>query len=104
MHKKERYDILFLVKNMRLRNVKNKQEILDSSKLLIIDYESKKGKWNKEFNNNNPIFIEIGMGKGDFILNNALTYPDINFIGIEKFYMMMEVYYFNLIIKNKIFK
>ena len=70
---------------MRLRNVKNKEEILKGSKLLILDYESKKGLWNKEFNNNNPIYIEIGMGKGDFILQNAKMYPEINFIGIEKY-------------------
>ena len=70
---------------MRLRNVKNKQEILDSSKLLVLDYKKNKGKWSKVFNNSNPIYIEIGMGKGDFILENARTYPDINFIGIEKY-------------------
>jgi tRNA (guanine-N7-)-methyltransferase len=70
---------------MRLRNVKNKEEIMKNSSLLIVDYPSKKNHWNEEFNNNNPIYIEIGMGKGDFILGNALTYPDINFIGIEKY-------------------
>ncbi len=70
---------------MRLRNVKNKEEILNSSSLLILDYEKKKGKWKDEFKNDNPIYIEIGMGKGDFILENALRYPNINFIGIEKY-------------------
>ena len=70
---------------MRLRNVKNKEEILNNSKLLILNYENYKGKWNKLFNNNNPIYIEIGMGKGEFILENALKYSNINFIGIEKF-------------------
>lgn len=70
---------------MRLRNVKNKQDILSSSTLLIRNYKDVKGTWSKLFNNNNPIYIEIGMGKGDFILGNALSYPDINFIGIEKY-------------------
>ena len=70
---------------MRLRNVKNKEEILKNSSLLITDYENKKNKWQEEFQNNNPIYIEIGMGKGDFILENAKTYPNINFIGIEKY-------------------
>ncbi len=70
---------------MRLRNVKNKEEIMKSSKLLILDYEQKKGKWKNEFENNNPIYIEIGMGKGEFILNNASAYPNVNFIGIEKY-------------------
>lgn len=70
---------------MRLRNVKNKEEIMNSSNLLILDYEKYKGKWNEEFKNNNPIYIEIGMGKGIFMLENSLKYPNINFIGIEKY-------------------
>ena len=70
---------------MRLRNVKNKEEILERSILLIKDYNEYKGKWKELFDNNNPIYIEIGMGKGDFILENALTYPNINFVGIEKY-------------------
>lgn len=70
---------------MRLRNVKNKQEIMDKSKILIVNPKEYKGKWKNVFNNDNPIYIEIGMGKGDFIINNALNFKDINFIGIEKF-------------------
>lgn len=70
---------------MRLRNVKNKEEILNSSDKLIKDPKEYKSNWNKVFGNNNPIYIEIGMGKGDFIIQNALKYPNINFIGIEKF-------------------
>ncbi|MFA5408069.1 MAG: tRNA (guanosine(46)-N7)-methyltransferase TrmB, partial [Bacilli bacterium] len=41
--------------------------------------------WHEIFGNNNPIHIEIGMGKGHFIRENALRYPHINFIGIEKY-------------------
>ena len=70
---------------MRLRNVKNKDEILNSTDYLEINPNENKSKWNKVFNNNNPIHIEIGMGKGDFIIENALRYPNINFIGIEKY-------------------
>ncbi|MBQ9018879.1 MAG: tRNA (guanosine(46)-N7)-methyltransferase TrmB [Bacilli bacterium] len=70
---------------MRLRNVKNKKEIMDNSNYLVKHPEEYKGKWNKLFNNSNPIYIEIGMGKGKFIIDNALKYPDINFIGIEKY-------------------
>lgn len=70
---------------MRLRNVKNKQAIMDSSIYLITNPDNYKGKWNQYFNNNNPIHVEIGTGKGDFIIENAIKYPDINFIGIEKF-------------------
>ena len=70
---------------MRLRNVKNKKEIMDNSLYLVKDPTLYKGKWKKLFGNNNPIYIEIGMGKGKFIIDNALHYPDINFIGIEKY-------------------
>lgn len=70
---------------MRLKNVKGAKDIIESSSYLILNPEQYKGNYKKIFNNNNPIYIEIGMGKGDFIINNALKYPDINFIGIEKF-------------------
>ena len=70
---------------MRQRNVKNKKEIINNSKYIIINPTEYIGFWSKLFNNNNPIYIEIGMGKGDFILENAKRYPNINFIGIEKY-------------------
>ena len=70
---------------MRLRNVKNKEEILNASEYLIKCGEEHRGKWRELFGNDNPIYIEIGMGKGKFIIEHALKYPDINFIGIEKF-------------------
>ncbi len=70
---------------MRLRNVKNKEVILQNCNILISDYEQMKGNWHKEFANDNPIYVEIGMGKGDFIINNALENPNINYIGIEKY-------------------
>ena len=70
---------------MRLRNVKNKKEIMDNSSYLVKNPCDYKGKWNSLFNNSNPIYIEIGMGKGKFIIDNAIHYPNINFIGIEKY-------------------
>lgn len=69
---------------MRLRNLKNKENIIENSDYIIEDYKDYKGNFQKLFGNNNPIYIEIGMGKGKFIVNNALENPDINFIGIEK--------------------
>ena len=74
---------------MRLRNVKDKEEILNNCNYLIKNPEDYKDKWQKIFNNDNPIYIEIGMGKGKFILENALKYPNINYIGIEKFDSVM---------------
>ena len=70
---------------MRLRNVKNKEEILANSSYVILDGNKYYGKWCELFGNNNPIYIEIGMGKGKFIIENSLRYPNINFIGIEKY-------------------
>ncbi len=68
---------------MRLRNLKNKDELVSNCTYLINN--SLKNKWDEEFQNKNPIHLEIGMGKGDFIYNMALKYPNINFIGIEKY-------------------
>ena len=69
---------------MRLKHVKGAENIVENSNYVIKDYIDHKGKYNKLFNNNNPIYIEIGMGKGKFIKENALKYPNINFIGIER--------------------
>ena len=70
---------------MRLRNVKNKDSVLNNSDSFISDAFKYYGKWSELFGNNNPIYIEIGMGKGQFIINNALKNPNINYIGIEKY-------------------
>ncbi len=70
---------------MRLRNVKNKEEILAKSKFLLENPAEYKGKFKELFKNDNPIYIEIGMGKGKFIIEHAKKYPNINFIGIEKY-------------------
>lgn len=68
---------------MRLRNVKNKDVILDNSRYIVKDPVNYKGKWNSLFNSN-PIHVEIGSGKCGFLKGMALKYPDINFIGVEK--------------------
>lgn len=70
---------------MRLRNVKNAEDIINKSIYFINNPKEYKEKWNKVFNNNNPINIEIGMGKGDFIINMAINNPNNNYIGIEKY-------------------
>ena len=70
---------------MRLKNVKGANEIIEKGTYFISNPTNYKGNWASVFENNNPINIEIGMGKGDFIIENAIKYPNINFIGIEKF-------------------
>ncbi len=74
---------------MRIRNVKNKEEILDNCTFLLNNPKEYKGKFKELFNNDNPIYLEIGMGKGQFIYQNAKKYKDINFIGIERFDSIM---------------
>lgn len=71
---------------MRLRNVKNAKEIVNNSSFVISNPKEYKGKYNSEiFKNNNPIHLEIGMGKGNFIIDKAIKNPDINFIGVERY-------------------
>ena len=71
---------------MRLRNLKNNKEIIDNCPYLVKSPDEYKGKWHDNFvNSNNPIHLEIGMGKGKFIYEMAKNNPDINFIGMEKF-------------------
>ena len=69
---------------MRLRNIKDKDIILENSPLVINNNEIKPGNWNKYFKNNHPIHLEIGSGLCGFIIKMADKYKDINFIGIEK--------------------
>lgn len=69
---------------MRVRKKKNCDIRLEKSgSLWIKNPEEMKGKWHKEFENTNPIHIEIGSGKGKFICEMAQKYPDINFVAIE---------------------
>ena len=66
---------------MRIRFNKNALNNLKDSQYCYFNDSIKN---NIKFNNHNPIYLEIGCGKGDFILNNALNNPKINYIGLEK--------------------
>ncbi|MCI6914560.1 MAG: tRNA (guanosine(46)-N7)-methyltransferase TrmB [Lachnospiraceae bacterium] len=70
---------------MRLRNVPGAREEIAASKYVLLDDAKTKGKWNEIFDNDHPIQIEIGMGKGTFIMEMAQRHPEINFVGIEKY-------------------
>ena len=74
---------------MRLKNVKGANEIIVKGTYFVSDPYTFKGRWREVFENDNPIYIEIGMGKGDFIIENAKRYPNINFVGIEKYDSVM---------------
>lgn len=71
---------------MRLRKVKNALDKLSLNKNYYIENPVElKGKWNQVFGNDNPIHIEIGCGKGQFISKLASINPDINYVAIEKY-------------------
>lgn len=70
---------------MRLRNLKDKDIYIEECLYLIREPNVNKGRWKDNFGNKNPIHLEIGMGKGDYIYEMALKYPNINFVGIEKY-------------------
>ena len=70
---------------MRLRNIPRAGEIIRTHHTVIRQPELQRGCWSQVFGNSRPIRIEIGMGKGRFIMNMAKAHPEINFIGIERY-------------------
>ena len=70
---------------MRLRNIPRAEGTIQAHTAVIKRPEAQKGCWRQVFGNKNPVYIEIGMGKGRFILDMAKKYPDINFVGIERY-------------------
>lgn len=70
---------------MRLRHIKGAEEEIAESPYVVQDPQSLKGKWHEFFGNDNPIRIEVGMGKGKFIMELAQMNPDINYVGIERY-------------------
>lgn len=70
---------------MRLRNITGAKDAIENSHYVIHEVQEKKGKWKEVFGNENPVQIEVGMGKGRFIMDMAALYPEINFVGIEMY-------------------
>ncbi len=70
---------------MRLRNVKNASSKVESSAYIITNPKEYRGKFATLFKKNQPLSLEIGMGKGDFLIGMAERCPDVNFIGIERY-------------------
>lgn len=68
---------------MRYNVVKNANEIIESSSYLIKNPSNYKNKWKDLFGNNNPICLELGMGRGSFIIEMAKAHPNVNYIGLE---------------------
>ena len=70
---------------MRLRNIPRAEGVLQAHPIVIKEENNQKGKWNQIFGNDHPIYIEIGMGKGQFLLTLAAENPQINYVGIERY-------------------
>ena len=68
---------------MEYNVVKNASGILNSSKYYVSNPTKYKGKWSDYFGNKNPIHLELGTGRGEFIIQMAKKYPEYNFIGLE---------------------
>ena len=69
---------------MRVRNLKNKKDILNNSSYYLSNPEDYKDKWKSYFKNDNPIYLEIGCGKCSFIYEIAKRNPENNYVGMER--------------------
>ncbi|MDO4616029.1 MAG: tRNA (guanosine(46)-N7)-methyltransferase TrmB [Lachnospiraceae bacterium] len=70
---------------MRLRNIPGSREVIAESRFVINDPEQFRGQWGRVFGNTNPLHIEVGMGKGRFLMELAAKNPDVNYVGIEMY-------------------
>lgn len=70
---------------MRLRNITGSREVIEENEFVIHDPEKRRGQWKSVFGNDRPIRLEIGMGKGRFLMTLAAQHPEINYLGIEKY-------------------
>ena len=74
---------------MRLRQITGSEDYVAQSEYVVHEPEKNKGQWKQFFGNGHPIHVEIGMGEGQFIEQMALTHPEINYIGIERYDTVM---------------
>ena len=70
---------------MRLRNIRGSKDVIASCPFVVQEPESCRGRWAEIFGNENPIHIEVGMGKGRFLMDMAVLHPEINYVGIEMY-------------------
>ena len=70
---------------MRLRHIRGAEEAIETSPFVVQEPKEHRGHFCELFGNTNPIQIEVGMGKGKFIMELAQKHPETNFIGIERY-------------------
>ena len=69
----------------RLRNVPGARDVIAQSRFCVTEPKEFRGKWDTVFGSKNPIRVEIGMGKGKFLMRQAVLHPEINYVGIEMY-------------------
>ena len=70
---------------MRLRNIPRAEGVIHAHKTVINEPKEYRGRWQQVFENDHPVHIEIGMGKGQFLMGMAAAHPEINYVGIERY-------------------
>ena len=70
---------------MRLRNIPGAKDAILENKYVVQEPKTQKGKWNQCLLKEQPVHIEVGMGKGRFLMDMARLHPDINYVGIEMY-------------------
>lgn len=70
---------------MRLRNIPGAKEAISESRFVVQEPETLKGHWSDVFPKKQPLYIEVGMGKGRFLMDMARLHPEINYVGIEMY-------------------
>ena len=70
---------------MRLRNIPGAKDAITESPYVVQNPAEHKGSWNEVFPKDQPLHIEVGMGKGRFLMDMAKLHPEINYVGIEMY-------------------
>ena len=70
---------------MRLRNIPGAKEVIENSPYVVHEPQKQKGQWSHVFENDHPIHIDVGMGKGRFLMDMAKIHPEVNYVGIEMY-------------------
>ena len=70
---------------MRLRNIPGAKEVIENSPYVVHEPQKQKGQRSHVFENDHPIHIEVGMGKGRFLMDMAKIHPEVNYVGIEMY-------------------
>ncbi len=74
---------------MRLRNVPGAREAVAEDPRVVHTPEEARGHWHEIFGNDHPLHVEVGMGKGRFLLTMAARNPEVNYVGVERYESVM---------------